>query len=87
MKGFMLNEPQLQKIKTQPGFIAALDQSGGSRPSALTACGIKESACPSEEEMFALVHQMRTGIITSPSFNGDRILDAVLFENTMGRTY
>ena len=51
MKGFMLNEPQLQKIKTQPGFIAALDQSGGSRPSALTAYGIKESACPSEEEI------------------------------------
>ncbi|HEY7165660.1 MAG TPA: fructose bisphosphate aldolase [Candidatus Binatia bacterium] len=80
-----LNEEQLQKTKTQPGFIAALDQSGGSTPGALKAYGIKEGAWSSEEDMFALVHQMRTRIITSPSFTGDRILGAILFENTMDR--
>jgi fructose-bisphosphate aldolase class I len=74
---------QLQKIKTQPGFIAALDQSGGSTPKALSSYGIKENAWSNEAEMFALVHQMRTRIITSPSFTGDRILGAILFENTM----
>src|SRR5262245_21055849 len=85
MKDFALNEEQLQKIKTQPGFIAALDQSGGSTPGALKAYGIKESAWSNEEEMFGLVHQMRTRIITSPSFTGERILGAILFENTMDR--
>jgi fructose-bisphosphate aldolase class I len=80
-----INEQQLQKIKTQPGFIAALDQSGGSTPGALRAYGIKENAWSNEEEMFALVHQMRTRIITSPSFSGERILGAILFENTMDR--
>jgi len=80
-----LHEEQLQKIKTQPGFIAALDQSGGSTPGALKAYGLKESAWSNDEEMFALVHQMRTRIITSPSFNGERILGAILFENTMDR--
>jgi fructose-bisphosphate aldolase class I len=80
-----INEQQLQKIKTQPGFIAALDQSGGSTPGALRAYGIKETAWSNEEEMFAIVHQMRTRIITSPSFNGERILGAILFENTMDR--
>jgi len=85
MKVLELHEEQLQKIKAQPGFIAALDQSGGSTPGALKAYGLKESAWSNEEEMFALVHQMRTRIITSPSFNGERILGAILFENTMDR--
>jgi len=85
MKVLELHEEQLQKIKTQRGFIAALDQSGGSTPGALKAYGLKESAWSNEEEMFALVHQMRTRIITSPSFNGERILGAILFENTMDR--
>jgi fructose-bisphosphate aldolase class I len=83
MNGLGLNEQQRQKIKTQPGFIAALDQSGGSTPSALKAYGLKENAWSIEEEMFALVHQMRTRIITSSSFNGQRILGAILFESTM----
>ena len=85
MKTTGINENQFQKIKTQPGFIAALDQSGGSTPDALKAYGIKENAWSNEEEMFRLVHQMRTRIITSPSFTGDRILGAILFENTMDR--
>lgn len=74
---------QLQKMKTKPGFVAALDQSGGSTPKALISYGIKENAWSNEAEMFALVHQMRTRIITSPSFTGERILGAILFENTM----
>jgi len=77
---------QLQKMKHQPGFIAALDQSGGSTPNALRAYGIGENAWASEEQMFALVHQMRTRIITSPAFTGERILAAILFENTMDRS-
>ena len=80
-----LNEQQLLKMKTQPGFVAALDQSGGSTPNALAAYGIKQGAWSNEEEMFALVHQMRSRIITSPSFTGERILGAILFENTMER--
>jgi len=76
---------QLQKMKTHPGFVAALDQSGGSTPKALRSYGIKEGAWSNEEEMFAIVHQMRTRIITSPSFTGERILGAILFENTMDR--
>ena len=85
MKTLGLNEQQLQKMKTHPGFIAALDQSGGSTPSALRLYGIKEGAWSNEDEMFAIVHQMRTRIITSPSFTGERILAAILFENTMDR--
>ena len=85
MNSLGLGEQQRQKIKTQPGFIAALDQSGGSTPGALRTYGMKENAWSNEEEMFAIVHQMRTRIITSPSFNGDRILGAILFENTMDR--
>src|SRR5258705_4769074 len=80
-----LKKQQLQKIRTQPGFIAALDQSGGSTPKALLDYGIKQGAWSNEEEMFALVHQMRTRIITSPSFTGARILAAILFEGTMDR--
>jgi fructose-bisphosphate aldolase, class I len=85
MTALGLNEQQLQKMKTHPGFIAALDQSGGSTPNALRLYGIKEDAWSNEEEMFAIVHQMRTRLITSPSFSGERILAAILFENTMDR--
>src|SRR5204862_5880193 len=85
MKTLGLNEQQLQKMKTHPGFIAALDQSGGSTPSALRRYGIKEGAWSNDDEMFAIVHQMRTRIITSPSFTGERIIAAILFENTMDR--
>ncbi len=77
------NALQLEQMRTKPGFIAALDQSGGSTPKALSSYGIKEDAWSNETEMFALVHQMRTRIITSPSFTGERILGAILFENTM----
>jgi fructose-bisphosphate aldolase class I len=76
---------QLEKMRTQAGFIAALDQSGGSTPSALRAYGIKEDAWSTEEQMFAVVHQMRTRIVTSPAFTGKRILGAILFENTIDR--
>jgi fructose-bisphosphate aldolase, class I len=76
---------QLEKMKRHRGFIAALDQSGGSTPSALRAYGIKENAWSNEEEMFAIVHQMRSRIMTSPCFTGERILAAILFENTMDR--
>jgi fructose-bisphosphate aldolase, class I len=74
---------QLQRMKADPGFVAALDQSGGSTPKALGSYGIKETSWSNEAEMFALVHQMRTRIITSPAFTSDRILAAILFENTM----
>ena len=76
---------QLDKMRTQPGFIAALDQSGGSTPNALRAYGIKEGAWSNEEQMFGIVHQMRTRIMTSPAFTGERILGAILFENTIDR--
>jgi len=78
-------EEQLQRMKTDPGFIAALDQSGGSTPGALRAYGIAEGAWSTDEEMFAIVHQMRSRIITSPAFTGERILGAILFEGTMDR--
>ena len=85
MTALGLHAQQLHKMQTQPGFIAALDQSGGSTPNALRSYGIKEGAWSTEEEMFAIVHQMRTRIITSPSFTGERMLAAILFENTMDR--
>jgi fructose-bisphosphate aldolase class I len=85
MKSIGLNEEQVQKMKLQPGFIAALDQSGGSTPKALALYGIKEGAWSNEDEMFAIVHQMRTRMITSPAFNGKRIIGAILFEDTMDR--
>jgi fructose-bisphosphate aldolase class I len=85
MKSIGLNEQQVQKIKSHPGFIAALDQSGGSTPKALALYGIKDGAWSSEDEMFAIVHEMRTRMITSPAFNGERIIGAILFENTMDR--
>jgi fructose-bisphosphate aldolase, class I len=77
------NTLQLQQMRSKPGFVAALDQSGGSTPKALKSYGIDEHAWSNEAEMFALVHQMRTRIITSPSFTGERILGAILFEITM----
>ncbi len=76
---------QFEKIKSQSGFIAALDQSGGSTPKALANYGVGADAFSNDEEMYAVVHQMRSRIVTSPSFNGDRILGAILFENTMDR--
>ena len=81
----MSNADQLQKIKTAPGFIAALDQSGGSTPKALGLYGVTPDAWSNDEEMFTVVHEMRTRIMTSKSFGGDRILGAILFENTMDR--
>src|SRR3974377_2305077 len=85
MNAIGLNDQQLQKMKTQPGFVAALDQSGGSTPKALAAYGIKEGAWSNQDEMLPIVHQRRPRIMTSPSFTGDRILGAILFENTMDR--
>lgn len=80
-----MDEQMLNKVRNDAGFIAALDQSGGSTPKALRLYGIEEDAWSSEDEMFDLIHQMRTRIITSPAFNGDRILGAILFEQTMER--
>src|SRR6478672_8145794 len=85
MKTHSSHEQQQQHMKTHPGFIAALDQSGGSTPNALRLYGIKEGAWSNEQEMFDLVHRMRARIITSPSFTGERIIAAILFENTMDR--
>jgi len=76
---------QLDKMKNQSGFIAALDQSGGSTPKALGLYGVTEDAWSNEDEMFAVVHEMRSRIMTSPKFTGERILAAILFENTMDR--
>ncbi|MEQ8860519.1 MAG: fructose bisphosphate aldolase [Pseudomonadales bacterium] len=78
-------EKQQKKMASASGFIAALDQSGGSTPKALGLYGVSEDAWSNEDEMFDLVHQMRTRIITSPAFTGERILGAILFENTMDR--
>src|SRR5262245_25734471 len=85
MNTLSVHEQQQQKMKIHPGFIAALDQSGGSTPGAMRLYGIKDNAWSNEDEMFALVHQMRTRIVTSPSFTGERIIAAILFENTMDR--
>lgn len=78
-------QEQFEKMKSAPGFIAALDQSGGSTPKALRLYGIEESAWSTDEEMFTIVHQMRARIITSPAFTGEHILAAILFEDTMDR--
>ncbi len=80
-----MNQQQLEKVRTQDGFIAALDQSGGSTPKALRLYGVPESEYSGEAEMFDKVHEMRTRIMTSKSFGGDRILGAILFEMTMDR--
>lgn len=85
MEVISITSEEFEKFKTTPGFVAALDQSGGSTPKALHLYGIEKDAWSNEEEMFELVHQMRTRIMTSPSFNGNRILAAILFENTMDR--
>ncbi|MGA9287926.1 MAG: class I fructose-bisphosphate aldolase, partial [Anaerobacillus sp.] len=80
-----MNNKQFDKIKNGKGFIAALDQSGGSTPKALAEYGVPEDAYSNEDEMFDRVHQMRTRIITSPAFSADHILGAILFEQTMDR--
>ena len=82
----MVNQQQADKMTSGRGFIAALDQSGGSTPKALRLYGVEDSAYSTEDEMFDLIHQMRSRIITSPAFGGDRVLAANLFEQTMDRT-
>ena len=80
-----MNQEQLERMKSGKGFIAALDQSGGSTPKALKAYGVNEDQYSNEDEMFDLVHQMRTRIVTAPAFNKDKILGAILFKATMER--
>ncbi len=81
----MPNDQQADRMTSGKGFVAALDQSGGSTPKALRLYGIQDDAYSSEDEMFDLIHQMRSRIITSPAFTGDRVLAAILFEQTMDR--
>ncbi len=81
-----MNAQQLARVSTEGGFIAALDQSGGSTPKALLAYGIQPDAYATDDEMFDLIHVMRTRIMTSPSFDGTRIMGAILFEDTMNRS-
>ena len=85
MQRFLVNAEQLEHIRAGNGFIAALDQSGGSTPKALRAYGVADDEWSNEDEMFDRIHQMRTRIITSPSFTGDKIVGAILFEQTMDR--
>src|SRR5205807_8542166 len=80
-----MNQQQFDKMRTGRGFIAALDQSGGSTPKALKNYGVDEDAYSNDEEMFRVMHEMRSRIMRSPAFNGDRILGAILFEDTMNR--
>jgi fructose-bisphosphate aldolase class I len=80
-----MNQEMAEKFRSGKGFIAALDQSGGSTPKALKLYGIEENEYSGDEQMFDLVHQMRSRIITNPAFNGDRVLAAILFEGTMDR--
>ncbi|MGH9289590.1 MAG: class I fructose-bisphosphate aldolase, partial [Acidimicrobiales bacterium] len=80
-----MDQQQLEKVRDGKGFIAALDQSGGSTPKALRLYGVGEGQYADETEMFDRIHEMRTRIITSPSFGGDRIVGAILFETTMDR--
>ncbi|MBY7664338.1 fructose bisphosphate aldolase [Staphylococcus agnetis] len=80
-----MNQQQLDKIKNGKGFIAALDQSGGSTPKALRGYGVNEDQYHNDDEMFNLVHDMRTRIVTSPSFTSDKIIGTILFEQTMDR--
>jgi fructose-bisphosphate aldolase class I len=81
-----MNQEQVEKVRSGSGFIAALDQSGGSTPKALQIYGIEGDAYSNDEEMFTRMHEMRSRIITSPSFTGERVLGAILFENTMDRS-
>ena len=80
-----MNQQMHEKVANGDGFIAALDQSGGSTPGALEAYGVEKGSWSTDEEMFDLVHQMRSRIITSPAFTGDKIIGAILFEGTMDR--
>lgn len=80
-----MNQEQLQKVGSGKGFIAALDQSGGSTPKALSLYGVEPGSYQSDEQMFDLIHQMRSRVVTSPSFDGNRVLGAILFEATMDR--
>lgn len=80
-----INQAQLERMANDPGFIAALDQSGGSTPKALLAYGVEENTYNNDDEMFDKVHEMRTRIMTSPAFTSDKVLAAILFENTMDR--
>src|SRR5512144_1186469 len=82
----MINSLQAEQMSKKGGFIAALDQSGGSTPKALSLYGIEKSAYANDEEMFALMHQMRCRIISAPAFSGDRVIGAILFEMTMDGT-
>jgi fructose-bisphosphate aldolase class I len=79
----MANETMAKQAAEKPGFIAALDQSGGSTPKALRLYGIEETAYANDEEMYGLIHEMRARIIKSPAFNGDKVMGAILFERTM----
>lgn len=81
-----MNTQQFERVHSGKGFIAALDQSGGSTPKALLQYGVQEDSYSNEEEMYVLVHEMRTRIIKSPAFNSEHILGAILFENTMDRS-
>ena len=81
-----MNQQQLTQMRTGKGFIAALDQSGGSTPKALKLYGVDESAYSNEDEMFDVIHAMRSRMVTSPAFTGERVLAAILFEGTMDRT-
>ena len=82
-----MNQAQLDKVSKGNGFIAALDQSGGSTPKALKLYGVEESAYDGEAQMFDQVHAMRTRIVASPAFTGERVLGAILFEMTMDRQF
>jgi len=82
----MMNQEMLSQMRSGRGFIAALDQSGGSTPKALKLYGLDESSYSNEAEMFDRIHEMRSRLITSPSFNGDRVIGAILFEMTMERS-
>ena len=82
----MIPPKMLSQLSSQPGFVAALDQSGGSTPGALRLYGVPESQFGDDDEMFDLVHQMRTRIVTAPSFTAGKVVGAILFEDTMERT-
>lgn len=81
----MMNQEQFERVKNGKGFVAALDQSGGSTPKALKLYGVSEDQYSNEDEMYDLIHEMRTRVMTAPSFNSDSILGAILFEQTMDR--
>jgi fructose-bisphosphate aldolase class I len=86
LKGPTVNQQQLTQMRTGKGFIAALDQSGGSTPKALKLYGVDETAYSNEDEMFDVIHAMRSRMVMSPAFTGERVLAAILFEGTMDRS-